>query len=503
MKNLGLLRILLFLRAIFKNFLGQVPNWYKITIISFLILNPFLFAIEKYILESHSFFITGWALVAEAIFTLMMALKCYPLPPFAILTIEAVALKLTTTDAIYHEVEQNLSVILLLIFAVAPIYFHKQIITYLFSKLLVKVRSKTMLSLVFLLISAVLSAFLNALTVTAVIITICLGFYKVYADYCGTRGRGHTIEYRLDGVKFRKFLRSILMHSVIGTALGGVATMVGEPQNLLIARAVDWDFVTFMTNMAKVTLPVIGSGVLVCILIEKFKLFGYGEELPESVYAIIEENIKHDCNPKDSKEKANLVIQGISIVLLILGLGFGVAEVGLVGLGIMGLITCFTGIIKEGEIGKSFEEAMPFTALLILFFAIISIIHQQHLFAPVIHWALSFQDTAQLFAFYIANATLSIISDNVFVATIYISEAVNAANMGIISREQLEALSITINTGTNISSIATPNGQAAFLFLLTSTITPLIDLSYGKMVKMALPYTIVLTGVGVTMACLF
>jgi len=303
-------------------------------------------------------------------------------------------------------------------------------------------------------------------------------------------------------MRFRKFLRSILMHSVVGTALGGVATMVGEPQNLLIARAIDWDFITFMTNMSKVTLPVIASGILVCILIEKFNLFGYGEELPETVYTIIEENIKYDCNPKDFKEKANLIIQGISILLLILGLGFGIAEVGLVGLGIMGLITCFTGIIKEGEIGKSFEEAMPFTALLILFFAIISIIHQQHLFAPVIHWALSFQDTAQLFAFYIANATLSIISDNVFVATIYISEAVNAASLGIISQEQLEALSITINAGTNISSIATPNGQAAFLFLLTSTITPLINLSYGKMVKMALPYTIVLTAVGITTSCL-
>ena len=44
--------------------------------------------------------------------------------------------------------------------------------------------------------------------------------------------------------------------------------------------------------------------------------------------------------------------------------------------------------------------------------------------------------------------------------------------------------------------VATPNGQAAFLFLLTSAIAPLLRLSYGKMVVMALPYTIVLTLVG-------
>ncbi|KOO11645.1 hypothetical protein AKJ18_28060, partial [Vibrio xuii] len=47
-----------------------------------------------------------------------------------------------------------------------------------------------------------------------------------------------------------------------------------------------------------------------------------------------------------------------------------------------------------------------------------------------------------------------------------------------------------------LPSVATPNGQAAFLFLLTSTLAPLIRLSYGRMVIMALPYTIVLAIVG-------
>ncbi len=43
--------------------------------------------------------------------------------------------------------------------------------------------------------------------------------------------------------------------------------------------------------------------------------------------------------------------------------------------------------------------------------------------------------------------------------------------------------------------MATPNGQAAFLFLLTSALAPLIRLSYMRMVWMALPYTIVMTTV--------
>ena len=57
-------------------------------------------------------------------------------------------------------------------------------------------------------------------------------------------------------------------------------------------------------------------------------------------------------------------------------------------------------------------------------------------------------------------------------------------------------LTVSINTGTNLPSVATPNGQAAFLFLLTSALAPVIKLGYGRMVFMALPYTVVLTVVG-------
>ena len=126
-------------------------------------------------------------------------------------------------------------------------------------------------------------------------------------------------------------------------------------------------------------------------------------------------------------------------------------------------------------------------------------IHDQHLFSPIIAWALEQDPASQPGLFYVANGVLSAISDNVFVATVYIGEVQQAFQNGDITREQFEKLAIAINTGTNLPSVATPNGQAAFLFLLTSSLAPLINLSYGKMVKMALPYTIVLGGVGYIM----
>jgi NhaB family Na+:H+ antiporter len=82
------------------------------------------------------------------------------------------------------------------------------------------------------------------------------------------------------------------------------------------------------------------------------------------------------------------------------------------------------------------------------------------------------------------------------VATVYMSEMSTALGSGIIDRAQFDRLVVAINTGTNLPSIATPNGQAAFLFLLTSSLAPLIQLSYGRMVVMAFPYTLAVTAAG-------
>jgi NhaB family Na+:H+ antiporter len=65
-----------------------------------------------------------------------------------------------------------------------------------------------------------------------------------------------------------------------------------------------------------------------------------------------------------------------------------------------------------------------------------------------------------------------------------------------VTRQQFDLLAIAINTGTNIPSVATPNGQAAFLFMLTSMLAPLIRLGYLRMTWMALPYFVVMTSVG-------
>ena len=98
------------------------------------------------------------------------------------------------------------------------------------------------------------------------------------------------------------------------------------------------------------------------------------------------------------------------------------------------LATAFTGVTEEHRIGHAFQEALPFTALVVVFFAIVAVIHEQHLFAPVVDWVLSLPLELQPAMFYVANGALSAISDNVFVATVYISEVAAALESGAIDR---------------------------------------------------------------------
>lgn len=485
-------------RAFLKNFLGNSPDWYKLAIILFLIINPIVF----YFVNP---FIAGWLLVIEFIFTLAMALKCYPLQPGGLLAIEAVLIGMTSPAQISHEISNNLEVVLLLIFMVAGIYFMKQLLLFVFTKLLINVRSKRILALSFCLASAFLSAFLDALTVIAVVISVSIGFYSIYHQYASSQPSNtdlqndsfiDTVEKKQTLEQFRAFLRSLMMHAGIGTALGGVMTMVGEPQNLIIAKHVEWDFITFYLRMAPVTIPVFLCGLVVCFLVEKFKIFGYGAELPDTVRQVLTEHDKKMSAKRSKKEQAQLIVQGLIGIWLILALAFHLAEVGLIGLSVIILATTFCGITEEHALGKAFEEALPFTALLTVFFSVVAVIIDQQLFTPFIQYVLQSSESSQLSLFYLFNGLLSAVSDNVFVGTVYITEALKAANAGLISAEQYQHLAVAINTGTNLPSVATPNGQAAFLFLLTSALSPLIRLSYGRMVWMALPFTVVMTIVG-------
>ena len=100
-------------QSVMDNFLGNAASWYKLTIITFLVINPI-------VMVTMGTFVAGWLLVGEFIFCLAMALKCYPLQPGGLLAIQGVVLGMTSSDTVFHEAEANFEVILLKSFSLQP-----------------------------------------------------------------------------------------------------------------------------------------------------------------------------------------------------------------------------------------------------------------------------------------------------------------------------------------------------------------------------------------------
>ena len=256
-----------------------------------------------------------------------------------------------------------------------------------FTKLLLNVKSKVALSLLFSFSAAILSAFLDALTVTAVLIAVTVGFYRVFHAVASNKSfsdgdHNHLDNSQLDQTKvkdfeeFKAFLRDLIMHGAVGTALGGVCTIVGEPQNLLIAKIAGWEFIEFFIRMAPITMPVLIVGLLTCYLLEQFRILGFGNQLPDSVRDVFNEYATYENDTITIKQKSELLVEFLVLIFLIVALAFHIAAVGLIGLAVIILLTSFKGITEEHHLGEAFHEALPFTALLAVFFAIVSVIHE-------------------------------------------------------------------------------------------------------------------------------
>ncbi|VEI44876.1 sodium/proton antiporter [Actinobacillus equuli] len=89
--------------AIFKSFLGKAPEWYKLAILAFLVINPLVFSLLALCCRM--------GISCRVYFTLSMALKCYPLQPGGLLAIEAVIIGMTSPHHVKEEIMANFDVI--------------------------------------------------------------------------------------------------------------------------------------------------------------------------------------------------------------------------------------------------------------------------------------------------------------------------------------------------------------------------------------------------------
>jgi NhaB family Na+:H+ antiporter len=382
---------------------------------------------------------------------------------------------------------------------VASIYYIKDILFIAITKLFLAIRKKHILALVFCLICASLSAFLDALTLVAIAIAVCFNFYAIYY-----RVASNSNDSEEEFEEFRGFLRNMIMHGAVGTIIGGAMTIVGEPQNLMIGTKMGWSFADYFKHCGVIAVPVTLAGFLLCPLLEIFRFPGFGYQLSDKIRRLIVDDYNKRARELFAAEnKFKYSLQGVVAVCLILALAFHVAEVGLIGIAVIVTVSAFSGLTREHDFSEPFNNAMPFATLIVIFFAILAVVHDQHLVTPMIHWVLSFEGELQLLILYLVNGALSMVSDSVFVASVFITEVDDAYQTGAFSLDWYENLAVVVNMGTNIPSLGTPNGTAGFLFLLTSSLAPLIRLSYFRMLMLMLPYFIALSTIGGVMMFFF
>ena len=315
-----------------------------------------------------------------------------------------------------------------------------------------------------------LSAFLDALTVDRRRSSRSpTGFYAVYHRVASGSGLDDDHDHdddelvddplRGDLERFRAFLRSLMMHAAVGTAMGGLRRSSANRRTSLIGELAGWDFVEFFVRMPPVTMPVLRRRGSRRALLERTALVRLRRPLPASVREVMRALGRARVGQRTPPQRARLIVQAITATCLVVGLALHVAEVGLDRLGVICSRRRSPASISEQRLGHAFEDALPFTALLVTFFAIVAVIHDQGLFAPVIDRVLADEGQAQL-ALHLRRDRSAVGDQRQRLRRDRVHHRGAAAfEAGEITREQFELLAIAINAGTNVPSIATPNGS--------------------------------------------
>lgn len=480
------------------NFLGNAPGWYKASVLAFLLANPLLTALAG----GRA---AGWALLAEFVFCLWHARRCYPLQPAGLLALEAAALGLTTTSAIYDETLAHLPLLLLLVFLMAAVHFMRELLCAALVEVLLAHRSKTLLSVATLTAATLLSALVDALTLVALAVGAVAGVYAVVhqAASGGPPEEGTTdddeLPPRSELAHLRAFLRSLLVHGAVGAAVGGAATAIGEPANILLGSAAGLSADAFTLRLAPVAAPAFAAALVVCVLLERAALFGFGTPLPEETRTTLARWRREARAARDAAAASARAVQTFAAALLLAGLVMRVTEVGVVALALLIVQTALNGVTEEKRLGHAFEAGLPFTALLVVLFALLTVVREQGVFAPVLEAAVRDAGAWRDAAVFLAAGVLAAFSDAVFVA----AEGYRVlSGAGALTGETTERLLVALAGGTNLASLLAPAGHVAVLFLVTSSLARLVRLSYPRAVWMCLPYAIATSGAAITVLVL-
>ncbi|TAK00225.1 MAG: hypothetical protein EPO36_09460, partial [Chloroflexota bacterium] len=118
--------------------------------------------------------------------------------------------------------------------------------------------------------------------------------------------------------------------------IGGTATLIGDPPNLLIGSAAGFDFMTFVENLGPAVVVILAVFMVTVVLLYRRELVIEGD-VPEAVLALDEREVIADPRLL----RVGLIVTAGTLVGLVLAgpLGYGAATVALTGAVVLILVT--------------------------------------------------------------------------------------------------------------------------------------------------------------------
>ncbi len=131
-------------------------------------------------------------------------------------------------------------------------------------------------------------------------------------------------------------VKPYLISQILASNIGGTATLIGDPPNIMIGSAVGLNFMDFIANLT-------GIAIIIFLVVEALLIVIYGKELktqPELQQKVMRLNEKSQIADKALLKKCLAVI-AITISLFVLhgALGLETATAALTGAGLLLLIT--------------------------------------------------------------------------------------------------------------------------------------------------------------------
>lgn len=131
-------------------------------------------------------------------------------------------------------------------------------------------------------------------------------------------------------------VKPYLISQILASNIGGTATLIGDPPNIMIGSAVGLNFMDFVANLT-------GIAIIIFLVVEALLIVIYGKELktqPELQQKVMRLNEKSQIADKALLKKCLAVI-AITISLFVLhgALGLETATAALTGAGLLLLIT--------------------------------------------------------------------------------------------------------------------------------------------------------------------